>query len=315
MSETILDKITKHTSAQTRKTYGSNMRALFGQDYDDEKTVKLLKDNIDKIISDKIVDSGMSVSTKMARSNVLAVVVREVFPDNKDLFAKVSALRDSFNKKYEDDASTNKKQLDVDNDMYMKLIKRLEPQALNAMKTYEMADANVVQQYMVLLMYFYHALRLDISNMKFYTNGEPEDKGMNYIVYNKRKWVMYLYEFKTKRSGKQRLVIPLHKNITKAINAYFKYVQHIRPDNDYFIWNYVHDKPLSENQLSRYYNDIFTKYLKKHFTVTDNRRRFASADPDVQSLIAAKQRVDEKADAMGTSADMLVKVYNQTGKK
>lgn len=319
-------QIRPNLSDSSVRTYVSNIKTIFKPtDLESEETLKhaLSNDKVNKLVSGLREKYGKSVTTLQIKFNVIAVLLMHFFGDEDPRYISLSQQRNKQNDVYTQNAIENEDPKYVKNsvtpEQYDKVIQSYEMGALSTLKSESTSWKNreTLQTWLILMIYKYHAFRSDIANMRMVSQKTlPEDNDQNYCVIFNRKARFVMNEFKTKKT-RGRVIIDANPVLNKYLVSYLKYLKKVEPDNKdgYIMFVNKHLTQMTPNQFGVVYKQAFQKELGKDFTLTMNRKRVVSENPAVQEYIRSKKAVDDLADNMMTSSNMLTTVYNQTGKK
>lgn len=281
-----------------------------------EELGKYIVDNLDSLLS--TIEQIESPSTQVGKLNTLIVFAMGLLGEKSHEYIKLSELRDKANNKYKkntEQKSEKYTQNEISEEQYTKLLEKLENKAMVLMKakTSNWSETQDIQRWVVLLVYQHHAFRSDLSPMGIYHGKTLPTEESNFLwVKSPRKMCFVMKQFKTK-STYEMVVIDVHKSIVTRMNKYIKYVETVRPDNLSLLVN-KNNSPLSSASLGILFSSVFKQEYGKMFTITLNRKRVVSNDPAVQKLMENQKQVDKQAKEMMTSSQMLMQVYNQTGK-
>ena len=152
-------------------------------------------------------------------------------------------------------------------------------------------DRDSFQVYMMLEFLIKYPLRNDLSGMKLLTKTEfnkLKEKTENYLVKEKNKMIVYLYEYKTKKTYGE-----IKFEISKEMKTIFNmYIKRLDLKNGDYLLQQVRDKslPLSPNKLSQMLINSSQKYIDKNISTTMIRKIVVSHKfsdyKDEQELLA-----------------------------
>jgi hypothetical protein len=134
-------------------------------------------------------------------------------------------------------------------------------------------DRDLFQIYMILEFLIRYPLRNDLSGMKLLTKTEfnkLKEKTENYLVKEKNKMIVYLYEYKTNKTYGE-IKFEIDKSMKTIFNMYIKRLD--LKNGDYLLQQ-VRDKslPLSPNKLSQMLINSSQKYIDKNISTTMIRK-------------------------------------------
>ena len=152
-------------------------------------------------------------------------------------------------------------------------------------------DRDSFQVYMMLEFLIKYPLRNDLSGMKLLTKtqfNKLKEKTENYLVKEKNKMIVYLYEYKTKKTYGE-----IKFEISKEMKTIFNmYIKRLDLKNGDYLLQQVRDKsmPLSPNKLSQMLINSSQKYIDKNISTTMIRKIVVSHKfsdyKDEQELLA-----------------------------
>lgn len=287
--------------------YASNLSKLC-KDLNSNDNITLLI-NVDKIMS--YLDTK-TPSTKKAYLNAIIVVLKAKLP-KEEVIKIYQKKRDSLNKDYFNEKSTNLKNDKEDNNMitfkeWDNLIRELDikisAQGLRKKTVLNKNEFTLMLQYLLVSLYRNYPLRNDFAIMKIYTQSEynkDNDKQYNYFI-NKNKGCQFiLNNYKTNKTY-GTIIMNVDKDTCKIIRQFLK----ISPNKKMLIVDHA-GNPLSRNRLSKFLITTFQNYLKKPIGSQMLRKSYVSSKyGDVLD------DMKDDANVMGHSIGTQQKVYIKT---
>jgi hypothetical protein len=153
------------------------------------------------------------------------------------------------------------------------------------------SERDLFHVYMMLEFLIRYPLRNDLSGMKLLTKTEfnkLKEKTENYLVKEKNKMIVYLYEYKTNKNYGE-VKFEIDKSMKTIFNMYIKRLN--LKNGDYLLQQVRDkDKSLSRNKLSQMLNNNSQKYIGKNISTTMIRKIVVSEKfskyKDEQELLA-----------------------------
>jgi len=153
------------------------------------------------------------------------------------------------------------------------------------------SERDLFHVYMMLEFLIRYPLRNDLSGMKLLTKTEfnkLKEKTENYLVKEKNKMIVYLYEYKTNKNYGE-VKFEIDKSMKTIFNMYIKRLN--LKNGDYLLQQVRDkDKSLSRNKLSQMLINNSQKYIGKNISTTMIRKIVVSEKfskyKDEQELLA-----------------------------
>ena len=274
-----------------------------------------IRDNLKELIQK--IEESKSPSTRSFKLNTLIIFTMGLLGEDSDEYKKLSELRDKANHEYVDSNKKVSKKYELNaitDEQYEKVLNTLQQKAMVLMKnkSTNFKEVDEVQLWFILLVYFKHAFRSDLANMRvFYGKKSPEDdEDTNYLWIKSPKKLFFIFkEYKTKKSY-ETVIVPVHKNILNGVIKYAKFIKDVRPDNNTLLVN-KKGKGLTPNAIGNKFTNFWQDVYGKNFTITLNRKRVVTNSDAMVQYKDAKKKIEKLASSMMTSKDTLEKVYNQ----
>jgi hypothetical protein len=205
-------------SESSIKMYVRNIEKLAGKPL---KNLNFLKNK------EEILDKISKYKPNTRRSYIISIVSVLDKEKDKKLYDYYYRLMMDMNKSYKEEASKNEKSETqkenwIEWEEVESKLQELEEQVKKYKKNISEEEYNKVLQYIILSLYVYNPPRRnqDYSYMNIVKNKEPEDKTLNYLIYDENKFVFN--KFKTaKKEGSSE--IEIGDNLMNSINLYLKY--------------------------------------------------------------------------------------------
>ena len=150
-------------------------------------------------------------------------------------------------------------------------------------------EITLFQKYLILNIYKYHPMRLDLHDMKIIDEEDDKDlsEDFNYMIkLDDGNFRFKILNFKTKKTHKE-IVIDINHKLNDIINKYLKINK-----SEYFITQERNPMlPIKKQALANYISRIFKKYTGKDIGVNMIRKlvvsdRFAEVDKQQKKLAA-----------------------------
>lgn len=325
-----ITEIKPDLSQQSIKQYTTVLCQFIPEHIKTDKDLKkyLNLKTITKIVDD-IKEMDKNDNTKRNYVGSLLVVIKEFYGDTSKEYKK---LFDSMNTYYNEYLENNKKPTSdkdhermVTSEEYKDMIdesKTIVDEIMDKPKPSPQQIFEVVKFSIVYIYYFFGG-RNDLHNMRFLVNKPvPKDKH-NYIqiTTEKDKNIVKLIfrEYKTSKTYGEN-VINLNDDIedNEDMEELIDYIV----DYHDFITKYTKDniafpgksmlKPISSTYVVRMYTETFQKKLNKAFTLTLNRKRIVSEDPDIVEYKKLTEKVTQKAKELAHSVSTQQNIYLKT---
>ncbi len=302
-----LKKSRPNAKESTIKMYSSNLLKL--QKLMDTDNFKFLEkpDNV----KDKV--SELHFTTQRNYYNAVIVYLMAVRDKKEDpLIEEYVEIRDTLNKKYEDEQATGvisdkQKNNFVDisevNNMINDMATEIKNRKIKKKEDLNPKDKSLLQSYILFNIYTRLPLRNDVSlmeaiNKRSYNKLSEEDKKeKNYLVVNKNKMFMVLNNYKTSAKYKE-LDIDIPKDLEKLLRLY------IRVNGMGVLFKSSTGKPLSRNALSQLLLKETKKRMGKSISTTMLRKIYLSS-----KYGKVKEEMEADAKIMGHSTGVAQSVY------
>ena len=175
-----------------------------------------------------------------------------------------------------------------------------------------------IQSYFLAFIYFYHAIRIDISPMLIiFKKLLPESDTTNYLHVFNKKYSFVFNAYKTSKTYGQNITALSNKSFTVELAEYIKFlkVYNNRTEGLRLFSNKSNSDYMDTSNISTLYKNIFKARLGKSFNFTLNRKRFVSESKDVIDYVKSKEKVENLATDMMNSVNIQQKIYNVNSKK
>ena len=316
--------IKPNLASSSVSAYASNL-SMFFPHVTTEKSLRaeLTMANIKTIVA-YLTESYASPSTRGLKLNSLIIVLKYLFGDSSEMYIFVSKKRDECNQNYTENAS--KKQFTekdsqnfVSTEEYRKMLDTWEPtvKSLMAQTKIKRTEFNQIQEFYLATFYFYKALRADLENTHVvFTKDVPADTSKNYVHVHGKSITIILNQYKTSKTYGQNTIEITGEGYDKIL-PYLNYLKNKTGENEPIVLFLSKDgkKAITASQLSQLYSSIFIQRLHKKFTITLNRKRIISSNPDLVQYEEAQKKVTKLTREMGTSVNMAQNVYQKKSKK
>ncbi len=302
-----LKKSRPNAKESTIKMYSSNLLKL--QKLMDTDNFKFL-DKPDNV-KDKV--SELHFTTQRNYYNAVIVYLMAVRDKKEDpLIEEYVEIRDTLNKKYEDEQATGvisdkQKNNFVDisevNNMINDMATEIKNRKIKKKEDLTPKDKSLLQSYILFNIYTRLPMRNDVAGMEAINKRtynkltEDDKKEKNYLVINKNKMFMTLNQFKTSAKYKQ-INIDIPKDLEKLLRLY------IRINGMGVLFKSSTGKPLSRNALSQLLLKETKKRMNKSISTTMLRKIYLSS-----KYGKVKEEMEKDAKVMGHSTEVAQSVY------
>ena len=302
-----LKKSRPNAKESTIKMYSSNLLKL--QKLMDTDNFKFLEkpDNV----KDKV--SELHFTTQRNYYNAVIVYLMAVREKKDDpLIEEYVEIRDTLNKKYEDEQATGvisdkQKNNFVDisevNKMINDMATEIKNRKIKKKEDLTPKDKSLLQSYILFNIYTRLPMRNDLAGMEAINKrsynklSEEDKKEKNYLVVNKNKLFMVLNNYKTSAKYKE-LDIDIPKDLEKLLRLY------IRVNGMGVLFKSSTGKPLSRNALSQLLLKETKKRMGKSISTTMLRKIYLSS-----KYGKVKEEMEKDAKVMGHSTGVAQSVY------
>jgi hypothetical protein len=302
-----LKKSRPNAKESTIKMYSSNLLKL--QKLMDTDNFKFLEkpDNV----KDKV--SELHFTTQRNYYNAVIVYLMAVRDKKEDpLIEEYVEIRDTLNKKYEDEQATGvisdkQKNNFVDisevNNMINDMATEIKNRKIKKKEDLTPKDKSLLQSYILFNIYTRLPMRNDLAGMEAINKraynklSEEDKKEKNYLVVNKNKMFMVLNNYKTSAKYKE-LDIDIPKDLEKLLRLY------IRINGMGVLFKSSTGKPLSRNALSQLLLKETKKRMGKSISTTMLRKIYLSS-----KYGKVKEEMEKDAKVMGHSTEVAQSVY------
>ncbi len=302
-----LKKSRPNAKESTIKMYSSNLLKL--QKLMDTDNFKFLEkpDNV----KDKV--SELHFTTQRNYYNAVIVYLMAVRDKKEDpLIEEYVEIRDTLNKKYEDEQATGvisdkQKNNFVDisevNNMINDMATEIKNRKIKKKEDLTAKDKSLLQSYILFNIYTRLPMRNDLAGMEAINKraynklSEEDKKEKNYLVVNKNKMFMVLNNYKTSAKYKE-LDIDIPKDLEKLLRLY------IRINGMGVLFKSSTGKPLSRNALSQLLLKETKKRMGKSISTTMLRKIYLSS-----KYGKVKEEMEKDAKVMGHSTEVAQSVY------
>ena len=302
-----LKKSRPNAKESTIKMYSSNLLKL--QKLMDTDNFKFLEkpDNV----KDKV--SELHFTTQRNYYNAVIVYLMAVRDKKEDpLIEEYVEIRDTLNKKYEDEQATGvisdkQKNNFVDisevNNMINDMATEIKNRKIKKKEDLTPKDKSLLQSYILFNIYTRLPMRNDLAGMEAINKrsynklSEEDKKEKNYLVVNKNKLFMVLNNYKTSAKYKE-LDIDIPKDLEKLLRLY------IRVNGMGVLFKSSTGKPLSRNALSQLLLKETKKRMGKSISTTMLRKIYLSS-----KYGKVKEEMEKDAKVMGHSTEVAQSVY------
>ena len=302
-----LKKSRPNAKESTIKMYSSNLLKL--QKLMDTDNFKFL-DKPDNV-KDKV--SELHFTTQRNYYNAVIVYLMAVRDKKEDpLIEEYVEIRDTLNKKYEDEQATGvisdkQKNNFVDisevNNMINDMATEIKNRKIKKKEDLTPKDKSLLQSYILFNIYTRLPMRNDLAGMEAINKrsynklSEEDKKENNYLVVNKNKMFMVLNNYKTSAKYKE-LDIDIPKDLEKLLRLY------IRINGMGVLFKSSTGKPLSRNALSQLLLKETKKRMGKSISTTMLRKIYLSS-----KYGKVKEEMEKDAKVMGHSTEVAQSVY------
>jgi len=304
----ILKKSRPNAKESTIKMYTANLMKLSKlMDTDNFKFLKK-SDNVKEEISE------LHFTTQRNYYNAIIVYLMAVSDNKKEdpLIDEYVELRDTLNKKYEDEQATgvisdkqskNFVPIEEVNKMINDMGEEIKNKKIKKKEDLTAKDKSLLQSYILFNIYTRLPLRNDLAGMEAINKrsynklSEEDKKEKNYLVINKNKMFMVLNNYKTSAKYKE-LDIDIPKDLEKLLRLY------IRVNGMGVLFKSSTGKPLSRNALSQLLLKETKKRMGKSISTTMLRKIYLSS-----KYGKVKEEMEKDAKVMGHSTEVAQNVY------
>ncbi len=303
----ILKKSRPNAKESTIKMYTANLMKL--SKLMDTDNFKFL--NKSENVKDKI--SELHFTTQRNYYNAIIVYLMAVKEKKEDpLIEEYVELRDTLNKKYEDEQATgvisdkqskNFVPIEEVNKMINDMGEEIKNKKIKKKEDLTAKDKSLLQSYILFNIYTRLPLRNDLAGMEAINKrsynklSEEDKKEKNYLVINKNKMFMVLNNYKTSAKYKE-LDIDIPKDLEKLLRLY------IRVNGMGVLFKSSTGKPLSRNALSQLLLKETKKRMNKSISTTMLRKIYLSS-----KYGKVKEEMEKDAKVMGHSTEVAQNVY------
>jgi len=303
----ILKKSRPNAKESTIKMYTANLMKL--SKLMDTDNFKFL--NKSENVKDKI--SELHFTTQRNYYNAIIVYLMAVKEKKEDpLIEEYVELRDTLNKKYEDEQATgvisdkqskNFVTIEEVNKMINDMGEEIKNKKIKKKEDLTAKDKSLLQSYILFNIYTRLPLRNDLAGMEAINKrsynklSEEDKKEKNYLVINKNKMFMVLNNYKTSAKYKE-LDIDIPKDLEKLLRLY------IRVNGMGVLFKSSTGKPLSRNALSQLLLKETKKRMGKSISTTMLRKIYLSS-----KYGKVKEEMEKDAKVMGHSTEVAQNVY------
>ncbi len=303
----ILKKSRPNAKESTIKMYTANLMKL--SKLMDTDNFKFL--NKSENVKDKI--SELHFTTQRNYYNAIIVYLMAVKEKKEDpLIEEYVELRDTLNKKYEDEQATgvisdkqskNFVPIEEVNKMINDMGEEIKNKKIKKKEDLTAKDKSLLQSYILFNIYTRLPLRNDLAGMEAINKrsynklSEEDKKEKNYLVINKNKMFMVLNNYKTSAKYKE-LDIDIPKDLEKLLRLY------IRVNGMGVLFKSSTGKPLSRNALSQLLLKETKKRMGKSISTTMLRKIYLSS-----KYGKVKEEMEKDAKVMGHSKEVAQNVY------
>ena len=303
-----LKKSRPKAKESTIKMYTSNLLKL--QKLLDTSDFKFLKKS--ENVKDKI--SELHFTTQRNYFNAIIVYLMAISEkvEGDPLIEEYVELRDTLNKKYEDEQATgvisdkqknNFVPIEEVNKMINDMGTEIKNKQIKKKEDLTPKDKSLLQSYILFNIYTRLPLRNDLAGMEVINKRtynkltEEEKKSRNHLVVNKNSLFMELNQFKTSAKYKS-ITIPIEKDLEKLLRLY------IRVNGMGVLFKSSTGKPLSRNALSQLLLKETKKRMGKSISTTMLRKIYLSS-----KYGKVKEEMEKDAKVMGHSTEVAQSVY------
>ena len=246
----------------------------------------------------KLDESVKSDLTKKNYITPIMVLLRTQGDKYKDLIEtynkKIKSISENYSKQNKEGVISEKQKPNfisyAELEKYIKKIKK-DITPLKKATFITSSERDLFHVYMMLEFLIRYPLRNDLSGMKLLTKTEfnkLKEKTENYLVKEKNKMIVYLYEYKTNKNYGE-VKFEIDKSMKTIFNMYIKRLN--LKNGDYLLQQVRDkDKSLSRNKLSQMLINNSQKYIGKNISTTMIRKMVVSEKfskyKDEQELLA-----------------------------
>jgi hypothetical protein len=314
----IIDKLVndltkKELSINTIKSYKTQFNSLLELfNYPNDLKFLLKPEQNIKIID----NSTDNINTKASKINIILVLIKNFYGDNKDwmaIYAKYELYRDKLRGNIKEKQSTHEatdkqKELVLSTKEKEEIETQLKDQLTTTIKN--KIDLLKLRNYIIYKTLTYLMTRLDIGDAHFglYKKMGKYAVKYNWVLINKKeKKVMYYQNnfktAKTEGSNTYTLDPEMYKYYVKYYNALIKLGAPEEHDNIYFLYNEDLQNKITLSTLSRVFIKLGLDSISKPLSIRIYRTDVASEDSE------AIQKVVSKAKKMNHSVKTHIDYY------
>lgn len=335
MTSLIVTEIIKKTrsgvSSVSRETYMRSILSLMKKLCFNLKKISdvelLFKDN--KSMLERI--EKLTESDNSLKNMINSMVILAEFTENPENIAYWRKQRDAVTDKIKTVRSTLELTADqkthfVTTEQYNQVMETIKNKLKNSDYFKEETKCNgkavckLAMQYMLLLIYEKFNIRADVAYLKYASKvyfdsiKNKGERGENYLVYSfdpklkkgEARFQFVLMNSKTVKNDSITYNFDSSPFLVKFMKQYLKNVP-----CDVIFWK-KHDgvyRSFTEEEISKFFRATFMEFLEKGFTITMNRIRLASANPENIKLKEMLNSIGEESkDALHSTAQHLLYV-------
>ncbi len=311
MAEDLMDTIKKarpNAKDNTIKKYSADLKKL--QKMFDTDTWTFLDKPED--VKEKLADKHFTTQRNYFNAVIILLMALD---KKKKLIEEYTDIRDSLNKKYEDDNATGvisekQKANFVKLEEVQKMINEMEGEIkskkLRQKDSLSPKEKNLIQTYILFSIYTRLPMRNDVAGMEIitkraYNKLSDDDKAKtNYLRLDKGALKFILNDYKTSKKYKEK-VLDIPKDLEKLLRFYMR-VNKLEAGDVLFTSGT--GKPLTRNALSQLFIKTSKKYMNKSISTTMLRKIVLS-----DKFGGLKEEMEKMADIAGHSTDVMSDVY------
>lgn len=306
----ILKEARPNVKDTTIRMYSTNLnklrRLMDKEDYTFLGDIEEVKDKL----------TTLHYTTQRNYYNSIIVFLMAISKENdkyNELIETYNDIRDSLNKKYEDENATgvisdkqknnfvkleevNKMINDMENDIKQNKLKKkgdkLTPK-----------EKQLIMLYILFNIYTRLPMRNDVAGMEAISRreynklSEEDKKERNYLLVDKNRMQFVVNQFKTSAKYKE-LDIDIPKDLEKYLRLW------LRINGPGVLFKSTTDKPLTRNALSQLLIKTTKKYLNKSISTTMLRKIVLS-----DKFADVKKEMEDMSEITGHSVDTMNKIY------
>jgi len=304
----ILDKLVndltkKELSINTIKSYKTQYNSLMELfNYPNDLKFLLKPEQNIKIID----NSTDNINTKASKINIILVLIKNFYGDNKDwmvIYAKYELYRDKLRGNIKEKQSTyeatdKQKEMVLSTKEKEEIETQLKDQLTTTIKN--KIDLLKLRNYIIYKTLTYLMTRLDIGDAHFglYKKTGKYDVKYNWVLINKKeKKVMYYQNnfktAKTEGSNTYTLDPEMYKYYVKYYNALIKLGAPEEHDNIYFLYNEDLQTKITLSTLSRVFIKLGIDTISKPLSIRIYRTDVASVDSEeIQKVVSKAKKMN-----------------------